>query len=819
MFADLMVRGLEAVVGAQLRRRDFDKRLRSAIDRAVLRYRTTYGRVDPTMVDLLLDHAPVLDLPTVADALREMVFFPARANDESKDAFTQAVIRFSTTTDDPRVDRAVAELVRCLRDELQHVPELQPSFALMYQQQQLEALRAIEAPVSPAPDSSSAVGSASLPHNLPHRTYHELVGRDEELATVVAKMAPSDRTWVVVIDGIGGVGKTSLALETANELMAGGPGKATFDAAVWVSAKRTMLTGHGINRREPELAVLRDLIEAIGTVLGRSEVVQLPLREQRSLVRELLSGPTRVLLVLDNLETIDDEQIVAFLRDLPQPAKAIVTSRHRIDVAFSLRLHGLPNDQAAQLIAAEAGRRGLVLTEAESASLTRKTGGVPLAIVWSLSLMDLGHPVHSVLRRLGSGHSDIAAFCFAESVRALEGTDALRVLAAIAMFEAPVDRELLGRAAGLGEDVIARDDAIQVLTQLSLVNLRDGSFSLLPLTRTYATQLMRDRPVLRDQVTGEWMKAMLAIAAEYQLPDPSWRDLVRLRTIGPHLQSAYRWARDADQIHNAFALAGAVLADLDSNGRWDDLLATCAEIESYAQAASAHHLVVHAAWYQNWIHGQRGEFELAWLALDRVEHLPMSPQERLRQLTCRAQTCRRERRFADAARYLDQARTLVSELDQPSSSVLVAHMVFEEGKLARDLENWDDAERAFRETSRVFDPEAAAQALADGQAPAYDVEWAVRVLGNLAVVEHRRGNLIAAAVLLERALASTREHGSVSNLATLLVRFADVELDLGRIDNAARTLAEARLLAGRLRMRGEIAECERLTAKHAALEP
>ncbi|SNT41088.1 NB-ARC domain-containing protein [Asanoa hainanensis] len=807
MFVDLLARGVEAVVGAQLRRRDFDKRLRSSIDKAVLRYRSGYGLVDPTMVDLLLDQAPVLDLPTVAEALQEMVFFPARTHDGSKDAFTQAVTRFSPKTDEARLDRAVAELVRCLRDELQHLPELQPSFALMYQQQQLEALRAFEVPAAspPAPPAVS--------HNLPHRTYTRLVGRDDELATVLARMEPGDRTWVVVIDGIGGVGKTSLALEAAHQLVA----DQGFDAAVWVSAKRTMLTGHGISEREPELAVLRDLFEVTGSVLGRKELVQLPMREQRALVRTLLSGPTRVLLVLDNLETVDDEQILAFLRELPQPAKAIVTSRHRIDVAYSLRLRGLPDDQAVQLVAAEAGQRGVVLTDAETLSLTRKTGGVPLAIVWSLSLMGLGHSAESVLRRLGSGHSDIAAFCFAESLRTLEGTDALRVLAAVAMFEAPVDRSLLGRAAGLGEDVVARDDSIQLLTELSLINLQDGAFSLLPLTRTYATRLMQDRPELRDQVTNAWMAAMLAIATEYQLADPTWRDLSRLRTIGPHLQAAYRWARAHDQPHNALVLAGAVLADLDSNGRWDDLMAVCAEVEGYAQAVSARHLVVNVAWYQNWIHGQRGEFEAAWRALDRVDHLPMEPEERLRQLTLRAQTSRRERKFTDAASYLEAAKELVPKLSQPASSVLVAHMVFEQGKLARDLGDWDAAERAFRETGRVFDPEAATQALADGLTPAYDVEWTVRVLGNLGVVEHRRGNLSAASALLDRALSYTRAHGSVSNLATLLIRRADVELDLGHLDEADRTLAEARLLATRLRMRDEIAECERLTTKREGL--
>jgi len=40
----------------------------------------------------------------------------------------------------------------------------------------------------------------------------------------------------------------------------------------------------------------------------------------------------------------------------------------------------------------------------------------------------LGHSVESVLRRLGSGHSDIARCCFAESVARIRDRDAYALL-------------------------------------------------------------------------------------------------------------------------------------------------------------------------------------------------------------------------------------------------------------------------------------------------------------------------------------------------------------------------------------------------------
>jgi hypothetical protein len=81
-----------------------------------------------------------------------------------------------------------------------------------------------------------------------------------------------------------------------------------------------------------------------------------------------------------------------------------------------------------------------------------------------------------------------------------------------------------------------------------------------------------------------------------------------------------------------------------NEGRWDGLLATCPEVESFASSTAADDLVLHTGWYQNWIHAQRGDLDQAWLALDRVSHLPKTPEERLRHQVCCAQTCRREGR-------------------------------------------------------------------------------------------------------------------------------------------------------------------------------
>jgi tetratricopeptide (TPR) repeat protein len=648
--------------------------------------------------------------------------------------------------------------------------------------------------------SSETRTATARASSLPRRDYQRFVGREAELQTVMATMHPDDRKFVVVIDGIGGAGKTTLALEAAHRLIEVGPSGGGFDVAVWMSAKVNRLATTGVQNTQSELAALHDLQRAIGSALGRDDLMQLPEAKRSSVVRDLLRGPSRALLVLDNLETVDDELILAFLRDLPQPAKAIVTSRHRIDVALAIRLEGLPESEAAELIRTEAEARGIELSDNNVADLHRKTGGLPLAIVWSLGLLHMGHSVESVLRRLGAGHSDITAFCFRESVGALDGTDALRLLGAASMFDEPVERELLGEAAGLGGDVVGRDDSIARLIQLSLINLREGRFSLLPLTRTYVTQLMAERSEL--QVDRAWLAALLEIARDYGSPDPRWRSITRLQQFGPHLESAYHWARAKGSLTPALALARAVCAYLECVGRWDDLLSVCEELETLATADTD--LLLDLAWYQNWIHGQRGEFAQAWAALERVRSLAVTPEARVQFLLGCSQTRRRQRRFDESDAFLAEIDPLLPPTTDRNSAVIRANISFERGKLARDRGDWDAAERWLRETAQVFDADAAADALASGKTPNYDIERALGVLGNLGLVEHRRGNLAPAAALLERSLRFTRDHGSVSNLGTLLIRFADVLFDLGRTDEAVVALQEARPIIERLKMYDEL---------------
>jgi tetratricopeptide (TPR) repeat protein len=656
--------------------------------------------------------------------------------------------------------------------------------------------------------------------NLPQPEHSYFVGREHELDSLIRKLLPSDRTWLVLIDGVGGVGKTALAVEVARRLlgMTDPSGRSLYDAAIWASAKRDILTADGIRPRHSDMSTLRDLYVALCTVLEHSEILRMPESEQRLAVRELLSGDRRILLVVDNLETLEDEHVTTFLRELPQPSKAIVTSRHRIDVAYSIRLEGLRTPEAMELVGQETSRRGIDLATGQAEELIRKTGGIPLAILWSLGLIGLGHSVNSVLERLGSGHNDITRFCFTESVSALKGSRAERLLAAAELLDEGFTRELLGLVAGFGVDELSRDDALQQLLVLSLINESKGLFNLLPLTRTFVADYLRKDSALAGAVQQSWLGAMRSLADGYRGMNAQWRDNSRLVVIGPHMKKAYEWCANVGNSNDALLFGYIHLLFLDAVGRWDNLLELAEQLAILARGVANPDWVVSLAWLRSWVYGQRGDIDSATQILDEAESLVATSVDRFQYLLSRSQLKRWLGDLDMASQLLDEGNQVAESLTGEQARMAKANVLFERGKLARDNDRWLQAKAWFEESAKYFDAESAAERLDAGSQPAYDIERALGILGNLGYIEHRLGNQRSAHELLSRAIVITRKHGPAGNLVTLLQQLAEVELDLGQVQAATTTLEEALELATKLRAAQELAECRKLESRLASLQ-
>jgi tetratricopeptide (TPR) repeat protein len=338
-------------------------------------------------------------------------------------------------------------------------------------------------------------------HNLPQPDYITFIGRDRELAQVhrILRPYPHSQEHLVTIDGVGGVGKSALALEVAYRYLRDChclSEEERFEAIVWTSAKAAVLTADGITPRPQVSRTLDEIYTAISIVLEREDITRARPEERDGLVTKALTRQ-RTLLIVDNLETADDERVNTFLRELPAPTKAIVTTRHRIDVAYPMRLTGMSWEETQALIILECEKKSVVLTKEEMHKLYERTGGVPLALVWSVAQVGYGYRADEVLSRLGNPLGDIARFCFEGTITRIRGKSAYEMLLALAVFATDASREALGYVAGFGEDVLSRDEGLVELEKLSLANKKDSRFSLLPLTKAYAISLCPDEQALR----------------------------------------------------------------------------------------------------------------------------------------------------------------------------------------------------------------------------------------------------------------------------------------------------------------------------------
>ena len=333
----------------------------------------------------------------------------------------------------------------------------------------------------------------SIPNNLP-RLANIFVGRKTEIKRCMDALVPEERGWGISIDGLGGIGKTTLAVEVAHRAYR----QAWFDAYLYVSAKTTWLGINGINKETLTFFSLNAFCQEFMRLLNEhSDVQTIDNVKQRDTLLSALQG-RRTLLIWDNLEALSHEEhnlIAEFLRRLPAPNKAIVTSRRRLnESALTVRLDDLSESDAFELMF-EFGRRhprvSRELTEAGIAfqkSLYGTVGGNPLALNWTLGLIaHKGYTSENILDLLKDAErsKDLYKFIFDKATQDLSKVNE-KVLISLSSFAETATLDQIVSSSGI--TVLEVREALEQLATLSLVDdLEVGLYSLHPLTKTYVS--------------------------------------------------------------------------------------------------------------------------------------------------------------------------------------------------------------------------------------------------------------------------------------------------------------------------------------------
>jgi len=334
--------------------------------------------------------------------------------------------------------------------------------------------------------------------NLPPAEYDPdggFIGRREDLVKV-ERLLLGDTHRVVTISGAGGVGKSALARRICTNLLL--KDIAPFDAIIWVSAKEEKLTVAGIEPIDPSVRNFESVLDSILETFGWLDDMRLSLERKIASVEVILkAGDKGILLVVDNLETIRDEQIIEFIKDFPQPNKVLITSRMGLgEVERRYPLKEMTTKDAVVLlrtVAREKSVEGLAtLPDSNLEVLVERMSRYPLAIKWVVGQVALGRDINVAMGNLTSSTGDVARFCFDHIFRNLLSEEPRKVLYALAANETPLSRGILSHVTNMPADSL--DDAIRKLTIASLIipiQLKseysgiETRYELLPLTRNY----------------------------------------------------------------------------------------------------------------------------------------------------------------------------------------------------------------------------------------------------------------------------------------------------------------------------------------------
>lgn len=523
------------------------------------------------------------------------------------------------------------------------------------------------------------------PVGRPPATYHYLPrppahfqGRDAEIDQALTWLAPDHPAAVVVVYGMGGIGKTALATVVGHACRPGGmaPLQPAYDAVVFVSARDQVFT-------------LADVLDQTAQVLG------LPFYaadKKLHIVRHLLSE-RRVLLILDNFDSLDDPALLRFaLEGVPPPSKVLITTRE-LDSRFllhtwPLHLQGLNDSAACRLIehwASGRPRSRLPMAsdaelEVEFDPLLQVTKGNPYALLMAVALIaGYDRPLPVVVGDLQQGRGDVFEYIF-QLNWSLMTDEEQRLLLVMPFFAAPATQEAIGAAAGVSGRFLPH--GLDRLVNLSLLMREEAEQSAMP--RYYVHPLTKAFAQARLDQVADWEQEARARWADYyahhiprylrsgRLTEPYWDSLLSANYLWidaewPTVHQVLLWADHASQSHVLVELMSCLVHYMGSRVRWSERLYFAGQA---AQAAQFLNQPAYEALFRmdarGWVLMEQGRYEEAAAeinkGLEAANRLEMESTTRFDLLalgyTFHARRLLMQRKLPDATSWIKRAMAL-----------------------------------------------------------------------------------------------------------------------------------------------------------------
>lgn len=414
---------------------------------------------------------------------------------------------------------------------------------------------------------------------LPNPECIDFVGRVDEQEIILAYLQPNSKIHHVSIHGLGGVGKTSLALEIAYRCREASQtvnhNLPSFNIFIYVSAKSERLTPEGKVNRLLREASFEDFLRKIYSDLQCGELIE-GREYPRFLVdkiRQRLSLEP-ALLILDNLEVMDDiDRLLDFLQELPPTVKTISTTRESLrgERIKKVAIGQLTLEFGHQLISQRCKEEQIRINSKQIELLYQKTGGIPAAIGYAIGELAVGTPFEQVASDLVKSDGNYCQFYFEKTVNPLRNYPSSVVLMALALVPASSTFDTLVKVATVNEQSPTFKD-FYALKKRSLIyqvqedereNEPSENYDLISLTRQYALSDLEKHPELLAVLQENWINYYRTYVQEHGERD--WRD----------------WQQDYQGLKAEWENINAVVDLLIESNRYSDLCHMWKHIRCY----------------------------------------------------------------------------------------------------------------------------------------------------------------------------------------------------------------------------------------------
>ncbi|WP_027086276.1 tetratricopeptide repeat protein [Cohnella panacarvi] len=416
-------------------------------------------------------------------------------------------------------------------------------------------------------------------HNLPTRWANIFVGRRATLELLNKWMHSASP--MCLITGWGGMGKSTLVLESAYASLGEARGEAAkiespwprYACLIWVSAD---LKGMSFNY----------FLDTIAYQLGRVELLEHAINEKQFIVRNALATSSvngQILIIADNLDS-SNLDILDFLSNLPQKVKVIMTSREHEQQLFHqssrelfvLQVDGLEKEDALRYLLQEA-QFHLSTTQVESkkthlsnvlssdpallVELVEVTAGNPKALALSIAyIADDAIPLDVFIEEIRSASFSLTSifdYLFGHTWNRCH-EDVQMLWMVLCFFHTPPDEHSWAAAAGLDRRSFHRAvDQMRAYTLIATERYENQLYYRAHQTViAYGEQKLQEEHRFKGESEQRWGKYYIEFAEQHlqheQLTHPYWkclpgRDLAPVKKEWPNMFKLLQWTVERKQ--------------------------------------------------------------------------------------------------------------------------------------------------------------------------------------------------------------------------------------------------------------------------------